>query len=107
MLTAFGTPSFPSTKCLHGHAQMPAHCALKPSFRPPLRLKHGESHHLQRQKPKKGRRTCHAEADAGQPHAKTASPLSTVCDVLVLLKVVIVPEGFLKCLFLIEIASTQ
>ncbi|CAL5228940.1 g12169 [Coccomyxa viridis] len=39
-----------------------------------------------RQKPDKGRRICHAEADAGQPHGNAASSLSTVCDVLVLLK---------------------
>ena len=107
MLTAFDITSFPSTKCSHGHAQKPAHCALKASYRPQLRLGHYRSHHHRRQRSYKGRRTRHAEADAGQPHARTASSLSTVCDVLVLLKVMIASGGLLKYLLLIEISCDQ
>ena len=96
MLTAFDTRTFSNTTCPHGHAQMPADCSSKALRRPQYRLIHPTSHRVRLRESNKGRKACHAESDAGRPHARTASALSTVCDVLVLCQVARLPQILLK-----------
>ena len=86
----FTRSNLPSTKCPHGHGRMLACSIVAASGRAQRNPKLLKKCHARLEESRAGRErfgTCHAEADAGRQHAKAASSLSTVCDVVVLLEV--------------------